>query len=283
MNNELTLSGKIRLVHNDFTKMPRGQLSLQIECATLFKLNSDAACKDLVFLFSKDSGPGGEEMQQKITEKELKDDDASNDVIKFETFHYDDFVKLEVFQKGIMQKNAKLGKAFINVRDLDCVNEEANSNQVGGGDLLKCVPIHLIPSNYGSEVAKRVNGMVFLRASYEPRPRKVFYEPWKEAIYNISSATEDVIDRFEHLNDFLENEFTSTCQHGTLMIELSSVKIPKYMKTGEDGPGQGDIENLVFMLKIRVAKETRIILVGAPDQIHGRPNQRESIQIHSTV
>ena len=37
------------------------------------------------------------------------------------------------------------------------------------------------------------------------------------------------------------------------------------------------------MLKIRVAKDTRIILVGAPDQIYGDPNQRESIQIHSTV
>ena len=99
---DLTMTGMVRLIQNDFTKMPRGQISLQIECASMFKLTGDAPCRDLVFLFSKDSGPGGEEMLQKVTEKELKDDDASNDVIKFETFHFDDFIKLEVFHKGSM-------------------------------------------------------------------------------------------------------------------------------------------------------------------------------------
>lgn len=53
------------------------------------------------------------------------------------------------------------------------------------------------------------------------------------------------------------------------------------MKTSEDD--KDDSENLVFMLKVKVGKETRIILVGAPDQIYGDPNQLESIQIHSTV
>ena len=59
-------------------------------------------------------------MFNKITEEELQDDDASNDIFKYETFHFDDFIKLEIFHKGLMQKNSKIGKAFINVRDLNC-------------------------------------------------------------------------------------------------------------------------------------------------------------------
>lgn len=41
-------------------------------------------------------------MVYKITEQELKDDDASNDLIKYEAFHFDDYIKLEVFHKGSM-------------------------------------------------------------------------------------------------------------------------------------------------------------------------------------
>ena len=65
------------------------------------------------------------------------------------------------------------------------------------------------------------------------------------------------------MNDFLANDFIDKSQYGTLMIELNSVRIPKYMKTSEHD--KDDIENLVFMLKLKVGKETRIILVGAPD------------------
>lgn len=169
------------------------------------------------------------------------------------------------------------------MRDLDCTNFVENINESASKNPPACVPVHLIPSNYGSEEREHVNGMLFLKVSYQPRPLDVFYPLWREVVHNISTVNDDLIDRFEHLNDFLSNQFIDSCQHGTLMIELNSVKIPKYMKTGEDGSGQDDIENLVFMLKIRVAKETRVILVGAPDQIYGDPNQRESIQIHSTV
>lgn len=220
-------------------------------------------------------------MLYKITERELKDDDTSNDLIKYEVFHFDDFIKLEVFHKGLMQKNSKLGKAFLNIRDLDCKPmfiEKINESNTKVPFM--CVPVSFKPSNYG-EQRERVNGMIFLKVSYQPRSQEVFYAPWREVIYNISSVNEDIIDRFEHMNDFLANDFTDSSQYGTLMIELNSVCIPKYMKTSEkDNDG---IENLVFMLKVKVGKETRIMLVGAPDQIYGDPNQRECIQIHSTV
>ena len=122
-----------------------------------------------------------------------------------------------------------------------------------------------------------VNGMVFLRVNYLPRDSDAFFESWRDIVFNVSPSTE-FIDRFEHLNDFLANDFTDQCQYGTLMLELNSVKIPKYMQTGSDNSKDKNkrdsipIENLVFMLKIRIAKETRMILVGAPDQIYGDPN-----------
>jgi len=120
LTDKITLAGSIRLIQNEFTKMPRGQISIKIDCATTFKKDQYTPYKDLVFLFTKDVGQGGETMQYKITEAELNDEDASNDVIRFETFHYDDYIKLEVFHKGSIQKGSKIGKAFINLRELNC-------------------------------------------------------------------------------------------------------------------------------------------------------------------
>ena len=86
-------------------------------------------------------------MFYKITEQELKDDDASNDLVKYEAFHFDDYIKLEVFHKGLMQKNSKLGKAFINIRDLDCKNYVENINESSAKAPFMCVPISFQPSN----------------------------------------------------------------------------------------------------------------------------------------
>lgn len=118
-----------------------------------------------------------------------------------------------------------------------------------------------------------------MNVQYEPRPENVFYADWRNTIYNISAATEDLIDRYEHMNDFLSNDFTESCQYGTLIINLKSVMIPKNMKTAEtDADGA---ENAVYMLKIKVRNEIKIIYVGAPNQIYG--DQSESIRLCSTV
>jgi len=50
-----------------------------------------------------------------------------------------------------------------------------------------------------------------MHVEYHPRPIEVFYEDWKNEVFNISAATEAApasIDRYEHMNDFLSNEFT---------------------------------------------------------------------------
>ena len=65
------------------------------------------------------------------------------------------------------------------------------------------------------------------------------------------------------MNDFLSNEFTETSQYGSLMLELNSAKIPKNMRTADsDAAGS---ENQVFMLRIKIRNEMKIIYVGAPD------------------
>ena len=98
---------------------------------TKFKKDQYEPFMDLVFLFTKETGRSGETMVYKIKESEL------SDLIKYETFHYDDFIQLEVFQKNSIQKNSKLGKAFISLRDLGC----SSSPHV--------LPITFKPSNYG--------------------------------------------------------------------------------------------------------------------------------------
>lgn len=88
-------------------------------------------------------------MVYKVTEAEYLDEE-DEELIKYETFHYDDYIKLEVFQKGSLQKNSKLGKAFINVRELNCkvFTENINESRAGQQRFTK-VPITFKPSNYG--------------------------------------------------------------------------------------------------------------------------------------
>jgi hypothetical protein len=104
---------------------------------------------------------------------------------------------------------------------------------------------------------------VFLSVSYTPRADELFFSGWRDQIYNICPATESYIDRFEHLNDFLDNEFTKESQYGALMVELNKVSIPENMRTAETDAEGGD--NKVYMLKVRVRNEVKVIYVGSPD------------------
>jgi len=57
-------------------------------------------------------------MQLKVTYEEVKE--GRDNVVKFDTFMYDDFIQVDVFHKGSIQNNSKLGKAFLNLYDLKC-------------------------------------------------------------------------------------------------------------------------------------------------------------------
>lgn len=89
------MKGKLRILHDEFSKIPRGQISLKISQLTAFKKDNFDSYKDLVFLFSKDCGKNGDTMVYKITEKDIEKN--QNCDIKFETFHSDDFIQLELF------------------------------------------------------------------------------------------------------------------------------------------------------------------------------------------
>jgi hypothetical protein len=62
-----------------------------------------------------------------------------------------------VFHKGSTQKNSKLGKAFINLRELGCKDLSADLNKSVNSKTFSKVPITLLPSNYGEKRLK-VNG-----------------------------------------------------------------------------------------------------------------------------
>ena len=117
-----------------------------------------------------------------------------------------------------------------------------------------------------------------LQYEYNPRPISQFYVDWKNTIYNISSSTVDIIDKYEHFNDFLSNEFTVTCQYGVLQLDLNAVNIPANINSDKD---KSDDANLVFMLKIRIRNESKVMFIGSPDQIFG--DHRKSIQINAQV
>lgn len=91
----IVLKGKMRILYDEFSKMPRGQISLKIAQKTTFKKDNFTPYNDLVLLFTKDTGKGGDTMVYKVTEKEITTN--KNSEVKFETFHSDDFIQLELF------------------------------------------------------------------------------------------------------------------------------------------------------------------------------------------
>jgi Ca2+-dependent lipid-binding protein len=111
---------------------------------TSFKKDKYDVFSDIVFLFTKDVGKNGDTMVYKITENEIKKNE--NCEVKYETFHTDDFIQLELFHKNSIQKNSKLGKAFINIRDLNCKTFIEDEEDTG---TCYIVPISFMPSNYG--------------------------------------------------------------------------------------------------------------------------------------
>jgi hypothetical protein len=198
--------------------------------------------------------------------------------IKFDTFHFDDFVQIDVFHKGSIQNNSKIGKAFLNLRDLHCKQYDDEINRSKTNQIFMTVPVRFKPSNYGIK-RNIVNGQIFVKVKYEPRQDIRFYADWRHLLYNVHPATQSTIDRFEHLNDFLSNDFTDYTQFGVLTIDLTSVRIPENIVTGDDNT-QG-INNKVFMLKLKQGHEQKIIFVGSPNQIYG--SHLEANRLHSMV
>ena len=205
------LAGEGKLCTNEFTRIPRGHLRLRVEQLSIFKKDKYTHMKDLIVLMTKTVSRTGDKLVQRVTEQDLvppndkEPDDYDDAVLKFETYHYDDFVKVEVFHRGSEQKNSKVGKAFLRMRDLVYSQE----------DKKQAFCVALQPSNYG-EKRDRVNGQLFLSAEYEGRPANLFYPEWMTALYNSSKDNEEIIDRYEHFNDLLSNEFADDCQFGTL-------------------------------------------------------------------
>jgi hypothetical protein len=71
------------------------------------------------------------------------------------------------------------------------------------------VPVTFRPSNYG-EKKDKVNGQIFINVEYIPRPDKMFYFEWRDRVHNIHVSNEHLINRYEHFNDLLSNEFQDT-------------------------------------------------------------------------
>ena len=76
----IMLEGKARFVYNDFTKMPRGQVTLSVGQMTLFKKDAYTHFQDIVFMFSKDASQMGEVLQYKVSQHALEP-------VKFDTYH----------------------------------------------------------------------------------------------------------------------------------------------------------------------------------------------------
>ena len=150
LTNNLKLGVSIKVCANEAAEIRRGELELKVEQVSAFKKDRYEYFKDIVLVFTKQIAASGERIRQRVPADEL------DRLVKFPTFLYDDFVHLEVFHRNTEQKNSKIGKAFLQLREIPLNGEP--------------FVVDLLVSNYGDGKGKDcVNGQLALSAKYTPR------------------------------------------------------------------------------------------------------------------
>jgi hypothetical protein len=100
---KVILQGLLSVYVSPFTQMPRGKAQVQIIGTSTFSLDENQAYEGLTFKLSKATGKDGESLTYHQSEEEVSKKAAK--AVKFDTFFFDDSVKVQVFQKNSYVKS----------------------------------------------------------------------------------------------------------------------------------------------------------------------------------
>lgn len=154
---------------------------------------------NLVYRFEKRVANDGEKIAYRLSESQL------SQCIDFNTYYFDDYVELAVFQRGSTAQSNFVGREKLRLRNL--VFGQLNA---------------LTLSEDGHEI-----GTVFLTAEYWPMDAALLKSSWK---VNLLEPHSPYFDKYEFMNDNLQNVFIDKCQFGYLQMELDSFNIPMMSK-----------------------------------------------------
>ena len=93
-------------------------------------------------------------------------------------------------------------------------------------------------------------------------------------------------DKYEYINDHLQNEFKDDCQFGYLTFELTTLTIPLMsnnlkLKSKKDQLGADRQLNEIFMIRTKIGSEVNSIYVAAPGRVLDVIHQKMTANIDS--
>ena len=160
--NGIFVTGKITFRFNKFIGMPRGRLSMSIVGHSKFTKDANIEYKELVFKVQKPISKENDRLLYFVKQEDIKDTK-----IQFDTFYFDDFVKLDVFHKNSFLTPNMTGKSMLPL-----------SHPSFDPESLFSLPIY-------NKKLQRTVGYVYLKLDYTPRDSSLFDPEWLLDIGNV--------------------------------------------------------------------------------------------------
>jgi hypothetical protein len=193
----------LQVNYNDFVRMPRGKVQLEMVGTSRFSRDENIVFDGLVHKISKVmSKTEGDNLMYLVNKQnEL---DIKRRGINFDTFFFDDIIKVSVYQKGIVTKNNQVGRGVLDMRELAY---EAPNSIIG-------LPVV-------NKKLKRTMGYLYFRVTYQPRSENLFDKSQFPLMQHPSK-----FDKFLYFDNLLATNFNFTCHYGYLQVTLAAVDIP---------------------------------------------------------
>ena len=123
ISDKIRVTGVARLCCNAFTAMPKGSFSLTVEEMTSIVREADSSTMEhkvltkvegLVLRISRQISLDGDRLVYRLSEHEFK----KKQVIDFDSYYFDDAVKIQIYQKNSTAKINQVGKITLHLSDL---------------------------------------------------------------------------------------------------------------------------------------------------------------------
>ena len=192
-----------------------------------------------------------------------------NQQIFFDTCYFDDEIKIQVYEKGSTAKVYMVAKVNLPMCEFVFENLEDMAEEL--------YPVTLMDPKTNFRF-----GTLFLKLNYRALDNSLVNPAWTDHLLEASKLQ----NKYEYINDHLQNEFKDDCQFGFLAVELSSLSIPmmlnNYKKKGEQRQlGDNQALNEIFMIRIKIGAEINQIYVAAPDRVLDVLHQKMTANIDS--
>jgi hypothetical protein len=196
--------------------------------------------------------------------------------MKFDTYFFDDSVKVQVYHRNSPNKVNCIGKGTVELREV----------QFDSRYTLLSVPLF-------NKKLQRVVGYLYFTLTYQGRSPKLFDLSQLEYMQQPSQ-----FDKYEFFDGILRNDFTTDCHYGYIEIKLHALNIPhmpckdRALSVGGEEERR-QIEEL-YLIKLKEGPHHNQVVVQSPDVILDRahmsfftqtqsPNERVHLEFYQIL